>query len=161
MCRGNDWWWPRLTTPWIPQVQCPHQSQHHRKYYAPTLFYLFGVISQQALVNIFMRIDFTLLFISQSIKNFSAVWPVRLITGLWYKDKDYQTRTFMQHLRCSDLTAVFIDQNENLPVRRYSAGMILSVTGKNNFTPKYEININILIIHEKYSLIIAGFQSTW
>ena len=66
----------------------------------------------------------------------------------------------MQHFRCIDLTAVFLDQNENLPVRRYSAGKILSVTGKNNFTLKYEININILIIHEKYSLIIAGFQST-
>ena len=72
----------------------------------------------------------------------------------------YQTRTFMQHLRCIDLTAVFIDQNENLPVKRHLAGMILSVTGKNNFTLKYEININILIIHEKYSLIMAGFQST-
>ena len=71
----------------------------------------------------------------------------------------YQTRTFMQHLRSSDLTALCRDQNENLPVKKHSAGMILSVTGKNNFTLKYEININILIIHEKYSLIIAGFKS--
>ena len=65
----------------------------------------------------------------------------------------------MQHLRSSDLTALCRDQNENLPVKRHLAGMILSVTGKNNFTLKYEININILIIHEKYSLIIAAFQS--